>query len=97
MAGRPDRVRTIGPVARPARGLARQVQTFQDAQPSRGVRMPGRGVLRVPGQDARLGAIFGCARRQLLPQRERYDLHPNTYLECLQCLPYVDRLPTLPT
>lgn len=61
VAGRPDRVRTIGPVGRRVRKRARQVQTVQDTQPSCGVRVSGRGVLRIPGQDARMGVVSGRA------------------------------------
>lgn len=71
VAHRPDDIQTTGPVAEPVHQRIQKVPAEEVAQPSRGVRVPGGGVLRIFGQVAGLGVVHGSARRQLLPQRKR--------------------------
>lgn len=57
VARRPDDIQTTGSLAEPFHQRIQEVPVEKVAQPSCGVRVPGRGVLRISGQAAGLGVV----------------------------------------
>lgn len=70
VAHRSDDIQTTGSLAESFHQRLQEVPVEKAAQPSCGVRMPGRSFLRISGQVAGLGVVPRSTCHQLLSQRK---------------------------